>query len=172
MESPAPVEWASHFFIPKDMYSLNKVQLIGNLTRDPEVRQIPSGQMVCTVGVATNRRWKDQNTGDYKDQTEYHNVVCWGRLAEIAGQYLKKGTKVYFEGRLQTRSWDDDNGKKNYRTEIVAENMIMLSPKGAAADGQDFSGGISQAASPAPSAASSPAPVGDEEKISVEDLPF
>ena len=95
-------------------------------------------------------------------------MVCWGRLAEIVGQYLKKGTKVYFEGRLQTRSWEDDSGKKNYRTEIVAENMIMLSPKGAPTGGQDFSGGIQ---SPAPDASKETVPAG-EEKISVEDLPF
>ncbi|MDP3975448.1 MAG: single-stranded DNA-binding protein [bacterium] len=146
------------------MYSLNKVQLIGNLTRDPEVRQIPSGQMVCTVGVATNRAWKDQSSGEKKEATEFHNVVCWGRLAEIAGQYVKKGTKVYFEGRLQTRTWDGEDGKKNYRTEIVAENMIILTPKGAG--GQDFSGGINRSAS------SAPIKDFEEEKISVEDLPF
>lgn len=152
------------------MYALNKVQIIGNITRDPEVRQIASGQMVCTIGVATNRSWKDQS-GNKQEQTEFHNVVCWGKLAEIAGQYLKKGAKVYFEGRLQTRSWDDDSGKKNYRTEIVAENMIMLSPKGTVAADQNFSGGIQ---SPAPAGDSEPAaaPAPEGEKISVEDLPF
>src|SRR3989304_6423197 len=143
------------------MYSLNKVQLIGNLTRDPEVKQIPSGQMVCTGGVATNRAWKDQS-GQKQEQTEFHNVVCWGKLAEIAGQYLKKGAKAYFEGRLQTRSWDDDSGKKNYRTEIVAENLIMLSPKGSVSGDQDYSGGISHSA---PSRVNEP-PIRDEEKIS------
>ncbi len=150
------------------MYSLNKAQIIGNVTRDPEVRQIPSGQMVCTIGIATNRVWNNPQ-GEKQDQTEFHNVVCWGRLAEIAGQYLKKGVKVYFEGRLQTRTWDDDNGKKNYRTEIVGENMIILTPKGAPVSGQDFSGGIEQSA-PASSPAPSAMPEG--EKISVEDLPF
>jgi len=149
------------------MYSLNKVQLIGNLTRDPEVRQIPSGQMVCTIGIATNRTWKDQN-GQKQDQTEFHNVVCWGRLAEIAGQYLHKGTKVYFEGRLQTRSWENDSGAKQYRTEIVAENMIILSPKGSTGSDQEFSGGISNSRSSAPADDFVP----QEEKISVEDLPF
>lgn len=163
------------------MYSLNKVQVIGNITRDPEVKQIPSGQMVCTVGVATNRVWKDKNTGQKQEAVEFHNIVCWGKLAEIVGQYLKKGAKVYFEGRLQTRSWDDtESGKKNYRTEIVAENMIMLSGKGEA--GQGFSGGISQESSatadgPTESGGPSPAPMdaapaGADEKISVEDLPF
>jgi len=152
------------------MYSLNKVQIIGNVTRDPEVRQIASGQMVCTIGIATNRTWKDQS-GSKQEAVEFHNVVCWGRLAEIAGQYIKKGSKVYFEGRLQTRSWDDDSGKKNYRTEIVAENMIMLSPKGMTE--QDFSSGISETAPPSntndgPEMSSAP----EGEKISVEDLPF
>jgi len=153
------------------MYSLNKVQLIGNLTRDPEVRQIPSGQMVCTVGIATNRSWKNQQ-GERQDQTEYHNIVCWGKLAEIAGQYLKKGTKAYFEGRLQTRSWDDaDSGKKMYRTEIVADNMIILTPKGQTESGQNFGGGISDNNQSSGGDFQS-APVPDEEKISVEDLPF
>lgn len=151
------------------MYSLNKVQLIGNITRDPEVRQIPSGQMVCTIGVATNRAWKDQQ-GQKQEQTEFHNVVCWGRLAEIAGQYLKKGTKVYFEGRLQTRSWDNDAGVKQYRTEIVAENMIILTPKGGASGDQEYAGGINKRSS-APAPADDFAPM-NEEKISVEDLPF
>ncbi|MDF2379154.1 MAG: single-stranded DNA-binding protein [Candidatus Gracilibacteria bacterium] len=153
------------------MYSLNKVQLIGNLTRDPEVKQIPSGQMVCTLGIATNRSWKDQS-GNKQDATEFHNIVCWGKLAEIAGQYIKKGTKVYFEGRLQTRSWDDkETGKKQYKTEIVAENMIILTPKGMTESGQNFGGGI-QESSPAPAAESSFTPAPAEDKISVEDLPF
>jgi single-strand DNA-binding protein len=152
------------------MYSLNKAQVIGNMTRDPEVRQIASGQMVCTVGVATNRVWKNQS-GEKQDQTEFHNVVCWGKLAEIAGQYLKKGTKVYFEGRIQTRNWEGDNGVKQYRTEIVAENMIILTPKGAVANEQPFSGGINAAPSPAPQG-EQVAPVAEGEKISVEDLPF
>lgn len=153
---------------PQTMYSLNKAQIIGNVTRDPEVRQIPSGQMVCTIGVATNRVWNNPQ-GEKQEQTEFHNVVCWGRLAEIAGQYLKKGTKVYFEGRLQTRTWDDDSGKKNYRTEIVGENMIILTPKGAPVSGQDFGGGVSQSA---PASSPAPAPMAEGEKISVEDLPF
>lgn len=153
------------------MYSLNKVQLIGNVTRDPEVRQIPSGQMVCTIGIATNRTWKDAS-GNKQDATEFHNIVCWGRLAEIAGQYVKKGTKVYFEGRLQTRSWDDqESGKKAYRTEIVAENMIILTPKGMTEGGSPgYSGGINKSA-PRSSTMNQEAPM-DEERISVDDLPF
>jgi single-strand DNA-binding protein len=158
------------------MYSLNKAQIIGNLTRDPEVRQTGNGQMVANLGVATNRVWKDQQ-GNKQEQVEFHNLVVWGRLAEICGQYLKKGQKVYFEGRLQTRTWDDENGKKNYKTEIVAEDMIMLSSKGDG--GGDFASAASapravkedaQPADPADPAGEA-APAGDE-KISVEDLPF
>jgi single-strand DNA-binding protein len=152
------------------MYSLNKAQLIGNVTRDPEVKQIPSGQMVCTIGIATNRSWKDQS-GQKQEQTEFHNVVCWGRLAEIAGQYLKKGTKVYFEGRIQTRNWENDQGVKQYRTEIVGENMIILTPKGGVSGEQDYSGGISRGQSPASQQNEDYAPM-REEKISVDDLPF
>lgn len=109
------------------MYSLNKVQIIGNVASNPDVRQTSSGTMVATLGVATNRVWKDK-TGQKHDDVEFHNICCWGRLAEIAGQWLRKGQKVYFEGRLQTRSWEDQNGgKKRYKTEIVAEQMIILS---------------------------------------------
>lgn len=118
--------------------SLNRVQLIGNLTRDVEVKQIPGGQSVATFGVATNFTWKDQN-GEKKDKTEFHNVVAWGKLAEICGQYLKKGGKVFVEGRLQTRDWEAEDGTKRYRTEIVAENMIMLDRKGDAVSGGVYS---------------------------------
>lgn len=107
------------------MNFLNKAQVIGNLTRDPELKTTKSGQSVTTVGVATNRRWKD-STGNYHEDVEFHNIVCWGRLAEIVGEYLKKGSKVYFEGRLQTRTWEDDAGIKHFRTEIVADEMIIL----------------------------------------------
>lgn len=108
------------------MNFLNKAQIIGNVTRDPDIRQTKSGQPVTTIGVATNRRWKDTN-GDIREEAEFHNVVCWGKLAELAGQLLQKGTKVFFEGRLQTRTWDDEAGVRHYRTEIVAQDMIVLS---------------------------------------------
>jgi single-strand DNA-binding protein len=111
------------------MFSLNRAQLVGNLTRDPEMRYVPSGQAVCSFGVATNRRWKDKD-GNQQDQTEFHNIVAWGKLAEISNQYLKKGNKVYVEGRLQTRTWDGQDGTKKNRTEIVCENIIFLTPKG------------------------------------------
>ena len=155
------------------MYSLNKAQIIGNLTRDPEVRQTNTGQMVANLGIATNRAWKDPQ-GNKQEQVEFHNIVVWGKLAEICGQYLKKGQKVYFEGRLQTRTWEDDNGKKNYKTEIVGEDMIMLSSKNDG--GGDFAStastprAVKEDAQPADPAGET-APAGNE-KISVEDLPF
>lgn len=108
------------------MYSLNKAQIIGNLTRDPELKEIGNGNKMCVVGVATNRYWKDSH-GEKKDEAEFHSVVCWGKLAEIVVEYLKKGDKVFFEGRLQTRTWEDDAGIKHYKTEIVANDMIILS---------------------------------------------
>ncbi len=105
---------------------LNKAMIIGRLTRDPELKTTPSGVSVCQVGLATNFVYTNQQSGQKVEQVEYHNVVLWRKLGEIASQYLKKGQRVYIEGRLQTRSWDGQDGKKNYRTEIVADNMIML----------------------------------------------
>lgn len=118
---------------------INKVILVGNLGRDPEVRSTPSGQSVASFTVATSRRWKDKG-GQRQEQTEWHNVVCWGRQAEVAGQYLTKGKQVYLEGRLQTRSWEDRNsGEKRYRTEIICENFQMLGARGGG--GGDFESG-------------------------------
>jgi len=113
---------------------LNKVMIIGRLTRDPEIRTTPNGTNVASFSVATSFNWTDAQ-GQKKEQTEFHNVVAWRKLADIIGQYLKKGSQVYLEGRLQTRSWDDKtSGQKRYRTEIVADNMIMLGkPSGASA---------------------------------------
>lgn len=111
---------------------LNKVMIIGRLTRDPEVRTTPNGANVASFSVATSFNWTDQQ-GQKKELTEFHNVVAWRKLADIVGQYLKKGTQVYIEGRLQTTSWDDKtSGQKRYRTEIVADNMIMLARPGGA----------------------------------------
>ena len=111
--------------------NLNKVFILGNLTRDPELRQTPNGQNVATFGVATNRMWTNQS-GVKQNQTEFHNVVLWGRLAEIAHQYLAKGRLVLIEGRLNTRVWQDQSGQKRNRTEIIAENM-QLGPRFASA---------------------------------------
>ena len=168
--------------------SLNKVQLIGNLTRDPEMKQIPGGQVVTTFSLATNLSWTDAS-GQKQDKAEYHNIVAWRKLAEICGQYLKKGGKVYIEGRIQTRSWEAEDGSKRYRTEIVADNMIMLDRKG---DNpmmdQAAHGGIAQSTpetattttsqpvatqsvtSAKPATETTPAPA--EEEVTIDDLPF
>lgn len=143
---------------------LNRTTILGRLTRDPEVRTTTTGKTVASLTVATGRVWTDQ-AGQKQEQTEFHNCVLWGRLGEIAGQYLTKGRRVYMEGRLQTRDWVGNDGVKRYRTELVVENMIMLdSPRGSG--------------SGAPTSASSnetppPADAGNsEEEIKVEDIPF
>jgi|ERR1039458_2392014 single-strand DNA-binding protein len=106
--------------------SLNRVQLIGNIGKDPEVKHTPQGTPVAKLTIATNERFKDKS-GEWQDRAEWHNVVLWQRLAEIAGEYLKKGAKVYIEGRLQTRSWDDKaSGQKKYMTEVIATDLILL----------------------------------------------
>lgn len=107
------------------MGSLNKATLIGNLGKDPEVRAIPSGAKVANFSIATTESYTDKN-GQKVDKTEWHNIVMWRGLAEVAEKYLRKGSQVYIEGRLQTRSWDDQNGQKRYTTEIMADNMVML----------------------------------------------
>src|SRR3989344_4452903 len=114
------------------MFSLNRAQIIGNLTRDPELRNTATGRAVCNFGVATNFSYTDQ-AGQKQEQVEFHNIVAWGKLAEICSQYLTKGKKVYIEGRLQTREWDGQDGQKRRTTEIVTENMIMLGAPGAQA---------------------------------------
>ena len=113
--------------------NLNRAMIIGNLTRDPELRMTPTGQNVAQLGVATNRAWVNKATGQKQEEVEFHNVVAWGKLAEICGQYLTKGRKVYVEGRLKTRDWVGQDGVKRNRTEIIAENLIMLdrAPAGA-----------------------------------------
>jgi single-strand DNA-binding protein len=108
--------------------SLNKVQLIGNLTRDPELRYTPSGTAVCTFGLATNRSWTT-DTGEKHEETEFHNIVSWNKLAELCSQFLVKGRKVYLEGRLATRSWQGQDGAQRTRTEVVIDDMILLDNK-------------------------------------------
>jgi len=125
--------------------SINKVILIGNLGKDPEVKYTPSGMPVAKITLATNERFKDKS-GEWQDRTEWHNVVLWQRLAEIAGEYLKKGGKVYIEGRLQTRSWDDKtSGQKKYMTEVVANDLVLLGGRGEGS-GSDDSGSRSRGA--------------------------
>lgn len=110
--------------------SLNRAMLIGNLGRDPELRYTPAGVAVASFTIATNESWKDQD-GNLQERTEWHNIVAWRKLAEICGEYLKKGKKIYVEGKIQTRSYDDKNtGAKRYITEIVADNIIMLDGRG------------------------------------------
>lgn len=108
--------------------NLNKAFIIGRLAADPETRTTPGGQAVATIRIATNRVWNDRQTGKKQEQVEFHTIVCWGGLADVAGKYLKKGQMAFFEGRLQTRSWQGTDGVKRYRTEIVAENL-QLGPK-------------------------------------------
>ena len=108
------------------MASVNKVIVLGNLGRDPELRYTPSGAAVCNVSIATTRNWKSKDSGERQEETEWHRVVFYDRLAEIAGEYLKKGRPVYVEGRLKTRKWQDKDGKDNYTTEIIAEQMQLL----------------------------------------------
>lgn len=143
---------------------LNRATIIGRLTRDPEVRTTPNGRSVATVGIATNRVWVNSSTGAKEEKAEFHNCVFWGKLAEIAGQYLSKGRRIYVEGRLQTRDWLGQDGVKRYRTEIVVENMIMLDgPRG------ESSSAVRSDDIPPPPVSSDEVV---EEEIKVEDIPF
>lgn len=123
------------------MASVNKVILIGNLGKDPDVRYMPSGKAVANVTIATNESWKDRNTGEKQERTEWHNVVFYSPLAEIVGQYLRKGSSVFVEGRLQTRKWQDKtSGQDRYTTEIIANEMKMLGGRGGAGSSAPFPG--------------------------------
>src|SRR5258708_3043245 len=134
---------------------LNKALIIGNLTRDPEIKALPSGMQVCSFSVATNRVWKDKN-GAKQESSDFHNIVVFGRQAETAGQYLKKGQSVLIEGRIQTRSWDDTkSGEKKYRTEIIADR-VQFGPKAGAAGASGFSGGASGSSAGGASAGQAP----------------
>ncbi len=117
---------------------INKVILIGNLGADPETRYMPSGGAVTKIRLATSESWKDRNTGEAQERTEWHRVVFFNRLGEIAGEYLKKGSKVYLEGKLQTRKWQDQQGQDRYTTEIVADEMQMLDSRGGSASFEPF----------------------------------
>ena len=118
--------------------NLNKVFLVGNLTADPELKNLTSGQAVCSFRLATNRVWTDRESGEKKQKAEFHNIVAWGKLATLVSQYLNKGNLVLIEGRLNTRSWEDPSGNKRYRTEIIAEN-VQFGPKGAGFKSTDAS---------------------------------
>jgi single-strand DNA-binding protein len=147
--------------------SVNKVTLLGNLGKDPEVKYTPSGTPVAKLTLATNERYKDKG-GEWQDRTEWHNIVLWQRLAEIAGEYLKKGSKVYIEGRLQTRSWDDkQTNQKRYMTEIVASDLVLLGGRGDGDQSGSRGGNNFDQRTPEPE----PAAVGST-PINDEDIPF
>lgn len=153
--------------------NLNKAIIIGNVTQNPEVRNTPSGQTVASFSVATNRMWTDKQ-GQKQQKAEFHNVVAWGRLAEIAGQYLTKGSLCMVEGHLQTRNWDDQQGNRHWKTEIITEN-IQLGPRGArstAPESENNSGDETNFSQP--STESTPEKDNDdnEDDIKVEDIPF
>lgn len=156
--------------------SLNKVMLIGNLTRDPELRYTPQGTAVVTFGLATNRSWTSTDGGDRQEETEYHRIVAWSKLAEICSQLLSKGRKVYVEGRLQTRKWQTQEGTERETTEIVIDNMIALSPPKNADSGEFSDYNSSSPKNPEPIQAEKPKPKSNNnpatEEISEDDIPF
>jgi len=150
---------------------LNKAIIIGNLTRDPELKSLPSGMQVTSFSVATNRVWKDKN-GSKQENTDYHNIVVFGRQAETSAQYLKKGASVLIEGRIQTRSWDGADGKKNYRTEIVADT-VQFGPRTSGATGNyDQSSGSSSSPTPTSSQPQEDTIAYPDDEINPEDIPF
>lgn len=152
---------------------VNKVIIVGNLGQDPEIRYMPSGGAVANLRIATSDTWKDKATGEAQERTEWHRVVMFGRLGEIAGEYLRKGSKVYIEGRLQTRKWQDNSGQDRYTTEIVANEMQMLDARGGA--GGDFAGGGQQQRSaPQQQKQQQPAMAGMPEELADfdDDIPF
>ncbi len=146
---------------------LNKAYIIGNLTRDPELKALPSGGKVCSLAVATNRVWKDQN-GAKQESVEYHNIVVFGRQAETSAQYLKKGQQVMVEGRIQTRSWDDQSGQKKYRTEIIADSVQFGAKTGS---GSASDAGEVKGAQMSNSGSLDTIEYGDEE-VNINDIPF
>ena len=159
------------------MASVNKVIIVGNLGKDPEVRYAPSGSAICNITVATSRQWKDKTSGEKQEETEWHRVVFYDRLAEIAGEYLKKGRPVYVEGRLKTRKWTDKEGVEKFTTEIVAAEMQLLGGREGGGGGDDGGGG-GQRSAPAPRpaagrpAASAPAKSSTGFDDMDDDIPF
>lgn len=148
---------------------INKVIIVGNLGNDPDVRYMPSGDAVTNISVATSESWKDKNSGEQQERTEWHRIVLFNRLGEIAGQYLKKGSKVYIEGKLRTRKWQDQSGQDRYTTEIVADQMQMLDSRGG---GQpDMGAGAPPPASAAPAPATEKATATADAGFD-DDIPF
>lgn len=155
------------------MASVNKVILVGNLGADPETKYLPSGDAVTNIRLATTDRWKDKASGEMKEATEWHRIAFFGRLAEIAGEYLKKGSQVYVEGRIRTRKWQDKEGQDRYSTEIVADSMQMLGSRAGAGEPRpeprsDSSGQKAAESKPASPAAKKPGKFDDME----DDIPF
>jgi single-strand DNA-binding protein len=148
---------------------INKVIIVGNLGQDPETRHMPNGNAVTNISVATSETWKDKQTGDQQERTEWHRVVFYGRLAEIAGEYLKKGSKVYVEGRLHTRKWQGQDGQDRYTTEIIANEMQMLDSRGGG--GGDYGGGSSGGGQSAPQSEGAPAQPKNFDDFD-DDIPF
>lgn len=158
------------------MASVNKVILVGNLGRDPEVRYSPDGAAICNVSIATTSNWKDKNSGERKEETEWHRVVFYNRLAEIAGEYLRKGRAVYVEGRLKTRKWQNKEGQDVYTTEIIADQMQMLGGRDGGGEGGGMGGGEAAPARPAraPQAQRPQAPAAGADALGTidDDIPF
>jgi single-strand DNA-binding protein len=155
------------------MQSLNRVQIIGNLTRDPELRYTPNGQPVASFGVATNMVWTDKN-GEKQQRAEFHNIVAWRKLGEIVAQYLKKGRQVYVEGRLETRSWEGQDGAKRNRTEIIASNVIFLGSR-SEGSAEGTVAAPAQPVAPKPAAkkeTGAPKKGSGEEEVNIDDIPF
>jgi len=148
---------------------VNKVILIGNLGQDPEVKCMPNGNAVANITVATSESWKDKNTGENVDKTEWHRVVFFRRLAEIVGEYLKKGSKIYIEGKLQTRKWQDKNGKDNWTTEIIANEMQMLDSRGGGSSDFNQNQGADQSMQQSAPSQAAPAPANNDFD---DDIPF
>ncbi|MEX0878018.1 MAG: single-stranded DNA-binding protein [Candidatus Spechtbacterales bacterium] len=159
--------------------NLNKAIIIGNVTKDPEVRTTPAGDKVANFSVATNLIWNDRSTGEKQQKTEFHNVVAWRRLAEIAEQYLNKGGLVMIEGRIETRSWEDQSGVKKYMTEIIAENM-QLGPRRDTGGGSSNSGQEKESSSNSDSGSKdndiptidANSPTNSDDEIDIKDIPF
>ena len=153
------------------MYSLNRAQIIGNLTRDPELRYTPNGQAVASFSIATNRSWQNAD-GTKQDAVEYHDIVAWGKLGEIASQILAKGKQAYVEGRLQTRSWEAQDGSKRQKTEVVAENLIALGAKGERMPIMDDAAGMPEDVKENKEKKSDKKAKDDDQEINIDDIPF
>ncbi|WP_437341482.1 single-stranded DNA-binding protein [Advenella alkanexedens] len=154
-------------------YGINKVILVGNLGRDPETRYSPDGAAICSISIATTSNWKDKNTGERREETEWHRVSFFGRLAEIAGQYLKKGSAVYVEGRLKTRKWQDkDTGQDRFATDIIADQMQMLGGRADTANMAPAAGGFETYSSPAPQQQVPPPRANANNIPDIDEIPF